>query len=90
LLLLPLLAALHRERRELGLGLVAADDEHQQVLLLRLVERDVHEPARDADRERDHVVGIEVDEFLLRAFVPLGSPAPGHRDERLVGIVVVH
>src|SRR6266850_2032128 len=51
------LAALNRERRELGLRLVAADDEHQQVLLARLVVGHVHEAARNTDRERDHVEG---------------------------------
>jgi hypothetical protein len=64
LLPLPLLAALHRERGELGLGLVPADDEHQQVFLRRLVVGDVHEAPRDADRERDHVVGTQVDVLL--------------------------
>jgi hypothetical protein len=90
LLPLPRLAALHRERRELGLRLVAADDEHQQVLLAGLVVRDVHEAPGDADRERDHVVGTEVDVLFRPALVPFGTPAPGHRDERLVGVVVVH
>jgi hypothetical protein len=90
LLLLPLLAALHRERRELGLGLVAADDEHQQVLAVRLVVSHVHEAARDTDRKRDHVVGTQVDVLPGAAFVPFAAPAPGHGDERLVGVVVVH
>src|SRR6267378_7862471 len=85
-----LLAALHRRRRELGLRLVAADDEHQQVLLARLVVGDVHEAPRDAHRERDHVVGIQVDGLGRIAFVPLAAPAAGHRDEGLVRIVVVH
>jgi hypothetical protein len=46
-----LFAAPHRERRELGLRLVAADDEHQQVLGAGLVVGDVHEAPRHADRE---------------------------------------
>src|SRR5436853_3710217 len=85
-----LLAALHRERRELGLRLVAADDEHQQVLLARLVVGHVHEAARDADRERDHVERIEVDVLHRLALVPLAAPRAGDRDEGLVGVVVVH
>jgi hypothetical protein len=72
------------------LRLVAADDEHQQVFLARLVVGHVEEAPRHADRERDHVVGIEVDVFHLVAFVPFGAPAPGHGDEGLVGVVVVH
>src|SRR5882762_5399040 len=85
-----LLAALHRERRELGLRLVAADDEHQDVLPARLVVGHVHEAARDADRERDHVEGVEVDVLHRLALVPLAAPLAGDRDEGLVGIVVVH
>src|SRR5712691_2764929 len=85
-----LFAALHRERRELGLRLVAADDEHQQVLLARLVVGHVHEAARDADRERDHVEGVEVDVLHRLALVPLAAPLAGDRDEGLVGVVVVH
>src|SRR2546426_12162078 len=85
-----LLAALHRERRELGLRLVAADDEHQQVLLARLVVGHVHEAARDADRERDHVERIEVDVLHRLALVPLAAPLAGDRDEGLVAVVVVH
>src|SRR5467141_4776561 len=56
-----LFAALHRERRELGLRLVAADDEHQDVLPARLVVGHVHEAARNADRERDHVERVQDD-----------------------------
>jgi len=85
-----LLAALHRERRELGLRLVAADDEHQQVLLARLVVGHVHEAARDADRERDHVERVQVDVLHRPALVPLAAPLAGDRDEGLVGVVVVH
>src|SRR3989442_2118825 len=85
-----LLAALHRERRELGLRLVAADDEHQQVLPARLVVGHVHEAARDADRERDHVERVEVHVLHRLALVPFAAPAAGHRDEGLVGVVVVH
>jgi len=85
-----LFAALHRERRELGLRLVAADDEHQQVLLARLVVGHVHEAARDADRERDHVEGVQVHVLHRLALVPLAAPLAADRDEGLVGIVVVH
>src|SRR5712664_2644544 len=85
-----LLAALHLERRELGLRLVAADDEHQQVLLAALVVGHVHEAARDADRQRDHVEGVEVHVLHRLAFVPLAAPLAGDRYEGLVGIVVVH
>jgi len=85
-----LFAALHRERRELGLRLVAADDEHQQVLLARLVVGHVHEAARDADRERDHVERVEVHVLHRPALVPLAAPLAGDRDEGLVGVVVVH
>jgi hypothetical protein len=85
-----LLAALHRERRELGLRLVAADDEHQDMLLARLVVGHVHEAPRNADRERDHVEGVEVDVLHRLALVPLAAPLAGDRDEGLVGIVVVH
>jgi len=81
---------LHRFGRELGLGLVAADDEHQQVLFARLVPGHVHEAPRDTDRKRDHVVGLEVDVLHRRALVPLAAPAAGHGDEGLVGVVVVH
>src|SRR5688572_22086564 len=38
-----LFAALHRRGGELGLWLVAADDEQEQMLLRRLVEGHVHE-----------------------------------------------
>src|SRR3989449_1079243 len=85
-----LLAALHRERRELGLRLVAADDEHQQVLLARLLVGHVHEAARDADRERDHVERVQVHVLHRLALVPLAAPLAGDRDEGLVGVVVVH
>jgi len=85
-----LFAALHRERRELGLRLVAADDEHQQVLLARLVVGHVHEAARDADRERDHVERVQVHVLHRPALVPLAAPLAGDRDEGLVGVVVVH
>src|SRR5204863_1888707 len=85
-----LLAALHRERRELGLRLVAADDEHQQVLLARLVVGHVHEAARDADRERGHVERIQVHVLHRPALVPLAAPLAGDRDEGLVAVVVVH
>jgi hypothetical protein len=85
-----LLAASHRGRRELGLRRVAADHEHQQVLLRRLVEGDVHEAPRDTGREGDDIVGIEIDVLHRVALVPFAAPAAGHRDERLVGIVVVH
>src|SRR5882762_2893044 len=85
-----LFAALHRERCELGLRLVAADDEHQDVLLARLVVGHVHEAARDADRERDHVERVQVHVLHRLALVPLAAPLAGDRDEGLVGIVVVH
>src|SRR5882762_2095868 len=85
-----LLAALHRERRELGLRLVAADDEHQDVLPARLVVGHVHEAARNADRERDHVEGVQVHVLHRPALVPLAAPLAGDRDEGLVGVVVVH
>src|SRR6266513_446766 len=85
-----LLAALHREPRELGLRLVAADDEHQQVLLARLVVGHVHEAARDADRERDHIERVQVDVLHRPALVPLAAPLAGDRDEGLVAVVVVH
>src|SRR3989449_3152303 len=85
-----LLAALHRERRELGLRLVAADDEHQQMLLARLVVGHVHEAARDADRERDHVERVEVHVLHRPALVPFAAPLAGDRDEGLVAVVVVH
>jgi hypothetical protein len=87
---LPFLAALHRERRELGLRLVAADDEHEHVLLARLAVGHVHEAARHADRERDHVERLEVDVLHRLALVPLAAPAAGHGDEGLVRVVVVH
>jgi hypothetical protein len=83
-------AALHRGGRKFRLRLVAADDEHQQVFLSRLVVGHVHEAARHADREGNHVVGIEVHVLGRVAFIPLRAPAPGHGDERLVGVVVVH
>jgi hypothetical protein len=83
-------AALHRCGRELRLRLVAADDEHQQVLAAGLVVGDVHEAARHADRKGDHVVGLEIDMLHRLALVPLAAPAPGHGDEGLVGVVVVH
>src|SRR5467141_213459 len=85
-----LLAALHRERRELGLRLVAADDEHQDVLPARLVVGHVHEAARNADRERDDVERGQVDVLHRPALVPLAAPLAGDRDEGLVGVVVVH
>src|SRR5712691_9254735 len=85
-----LFAALHRERRELGLRLVAADDEHQQVLLARLVVGHVHEAARDADRQREHVERVQVHVLHRLALVPLAAPAAGHGDEGFVGVVVVH
>src|SRR5467141_2780467 len=85
-----LLAALHRERRELGLRLVAADDEHQKVLLARLVVGHVHEAARDADRERDHVERVQVHVLHRPVLVPLAAPLAGDRDESLVGVVVVN
>jgi hypothetical protein len=44
-------AAAHRLGRELGLRLVAADDEHEKVLAVRLVVGHVHEAPRDAGRE---------------------------------------
>jgi hypothetical protein len=83
-------ATLHRGGRKFGLRLVAADDEHQQVLLARLVVGDVHEAARDAHREGDDVVGIQIGVFHRLALVPLATPAPGHWDKRFVGVVVVH
>ncbi|HXJ08096.1 MAG TPA: hypothetical protein VNH12_01195, partial [Burkholderiales bacterium] len=83
-------ATLHRSGRELGLRLVAADDEHQQVLLARLVVGDVHEAAGDAHREGDDVVGTQVGVFHRFALVPLAAPAPGHRDKCFIGVVVVH
>ena len=46
---------------------------------VRLVVGDVHEAPRHAGRERDHVVGIEVDVLLGLALVPLAAPSPGHR-----------
>jgi hypothetical protein len=85
-----LLAALHRGGGELGLGLVAADDEHQHVLARRLAPGHVHEAPRHAHREGDHVERREVDVLLGGAFVPLAAPAPRDGDEGLVGVVVVH
>jgi hypothetical protein len=85
-----LFAAPHRERRELGLRLVAADDEHQDVLGAGLVVGDVHEAPRHADRERDHVERTEVDVLHRLALVPLAAPFSGDGDEGLVGVVVVH
>src|SRR5436853_1546086 len=85
-----LFAALHRERRELGLRLVAADDEHQEMLLARLVVGHVHEAARNADRERDHVERVQVHVLHRLALVPFAAPAAAHGDEGLVGVVVVH
>jgi hypothetical protein len=87
---LPIFAALHRERRELGLRLVAADDEHQDVLAARLVVGHVHEAPRHAHRQRDDVERPEVHVLQRRALVPLAAPAPGDRDEGLVRVVVVH
>jgi hypothetical protein len=81
---------LHRGGREFGLRLVAADDEHQDVLFAGLVVGHVHEAARDADRERDHVERSEVHVFRGGSLVPFAAPAPGHGDESLVGVVVVH
>jgi hypothetical protein len=83
-------AALHRGGRELGLRLVAADDEHEDVLAAGLVVGDVHEAPRHANRQRDDVERREVDALLRGAFVPLAAPAPGDCDERLVRVVVVH
>jgi hypothetical protein len=89
-LLLPFFAALHRQRRELGLRLIAADDEHQDVLPAGLVVADVHEAPRHADRKGDDIQRAQVDVLLSLAFIPFAAPAPGHGDEGLVGIVVVH
>ncbi|HYL72259.1 MAG TPA: hypothetical protein VEY89_13245, partial [Candidatus Dormibacteraeota bacterium] len=83
-------AALHRERREFGLRLVAADDEHQHVLGGGLVVGDVHEAPRHADRERDHVERLQVDVFHRLALVPLAAPPAADGDEGLVAVVVVH
>jgi hypothetical protein len=90
LLFLPGLAALHRQRREFRLRLVAADDEHEDMLAARLVVGDVHEAPGHADRERDHVERREIHVLHRRAFVPLAAPAPTDGDERLVRVVVVH
>jgi hypothetical protein len=85
-----LLAASHRGRRELGLRRIAADHEHEEVLLAGLIEGDVHEAPRDAGREGDHIVAIEIDVLHRVALVPFAAPTARQRDERLVGIVVVH
>jgi len=83
-------AALHRRGRELGLRLVAADDEHEEVLAVRLVVGHVHESPRHARGERDHVVGVEVHILERVALVPFATPLSRHRNEGLVRVVVVH
>jgi hypothetical protein len=87
---LPGLAALHRQRREFRLRLIAADDEHQDVLTSRLVVGHVHEAPRHADRERDHVERRQIHVFHRVAFIPLAAPAAADGDEGLVRVVVVH
>src|SRR3989442_4864421 len=76
-----LLAALHRERRGLGLRLVAAHDEHQQVLLPRLVVGHVHQAARDPDRAPEHVERMEGDALHSLAPVPPAKPVAFDRDD---------
>src|SRR5262245_10300322 len=76
---------------EFGARCIAADHEHQDRLCLGIAGGDVLEAPRHARRKGDHVERPEVDELHLALFVlPAAAPGAGHRDEGLVGVVVVH
>src|SRR6185503_9212507 len=86
-----LLQPVHGLIGELGLRRVAADHEHQDRFLVRVALAHVFETADHARRERQHVERPEVDELDLAVLIlPARAPGAGHRDEGLVGVVVVH
>ena len=82
---------MHRLIGELGARCVAADHEHQDRILVGVALGDVLEAADHARRERNDVERIEIDVFDLAVLVfPARTPSAGHRDEGLVGVVIVH
>src|SRR6266540_3697427 len=82
---------LHRLIGKLRPRRVPADHEHQDRFLVRVALCDVLEAADHPRRERDHVERIEIDAFHLAVLVlPARAPPAGHRDEGLVGVVIVH
>src|SRR5688572_7779564 len=80
----------HRLRGELRARRVAADNDHQDRVLVLWPARDIHEAADCARRERDAVERLEIHMLELPLLVlPDRAPRAGHRDEGLVGVVVV-
>jgi hypothetical protein len=76
---------------KLRAGPVAADHEHQDRFRIWVALGDVLEAADHARRKRHHVQRAKIDIFDLAVLVfPTGAPGSGHRNEGLVGVVVVH
>src|SRR5258705_2047046 len=85
------LELMHRLIRDLGARPVAADHEHQDRFLVRIALGDVLEATDHAWRKRHHVERTEIDVFDVAALVlPARTPGAGHRNEGLVGVVIVH
>src|ERR1700679_3862575 len=70
---------------------ITGNHEHEDGLLLRIARRHILETARDARREGHHIERPQID-MLDGALLILPATAPGsrHRDEGLVGVVIVH
>ncbi len=82
---------LHRLVGEFRARAVAADHEHQDQLRVRIALGHVLETADHAGRKRHHVERPQIDILDLAVLVlPTGAPGAGHRNESLVGVVVVH
>src|SRR5262252_9419938 len=82
---------LHSRVREFGFWGVTADYKHENCILARRSRRDIFEAPDRARRKRNHIEGMKVDRFDLAPLVlPATAPCPGHRNEGLVSIVVVH
>src|SRR3546814_3614244 len=66
------------------------DDAHEQMSLAGLSLGDVHETAVHARRHCDRIQRAKLDRFDLPVDLPFEPPLAGDRDERLVGVVIVH
>src|SRR5262249_26664351 len=82
---------LHRLIGELCARRIPANHEHQDRFLVRIAFGDILEAADHARRKRNDIERAEINVFHLTLFAfPARAPGAGHRDERLVGIVIVH
>src|SRR4029077_15343506 len=86
-----LLEAIHRLIREFGARTVTANHKHQDRFNVGVALRHILKTADHTRGERHHIKRPKIDKFHFALFVfPARAPGPGHRDEGLIGVVIVH